>query len=422
MKLSGTCSRLLGVALLVTSLYSTQAFACVDGHGFLPKNDMKIPPFDKFEKRLKGLQGIDESEFNMVLDKIKAVYDPIVRQHGGNLVFQREWNNSEVNAYAERQGNNYIVKMFGGLARHQVMTSDGFALVACHEVGHHIGGSPKYPGQWAASEGQSDYFANLKCLRKVFRKDDNKDIIKNMNIPQTVKTKCEASFKNEAEQALCQRISMAGLSAASLFSNGNNPEFDRPDPNVVASTYHKHPAPQCRLDTYFAGSICPVDDDDEIGQSNPNKGTCNREDTTYAYGYRPLCWYKPTTDGGGDNGGGDSEVPTPTVNGQTSVVVNNPNQMIPIYIDVSKISGAKGFVLEATKPNMVFSNPNGVNIDQVNGGGYEVISAKKGTYRLVPARQLPGWGTYQFRVLPLDRNRRVIGNFSDSVNISIQPQ
>ncbi|MBK25729.1 MAG: hypothetical protein CME70_17150 [Halobacteriovorax sp.] len=421
MKLTGKLTRLLGVAALVTSVYSTSALSCVDGHGYLPKNDMKIPPYEKWDKSMRGLRGIDESEFNMVLDKVYDVYAPIVRKFNGNLVIQREWHNSEVNAYAERQGSNFIIKMFGGLARHHVMTADGFALVACHEVGHHIGGAPKYPGTWAASEGQSDYFANSKCLRKVFAKDDNEEIIKGMSIPNFVREKCEASFKKSKEQALCMRFSMAGQAAASLFANGNTPQFDTPDPSVVSTTYNKHPQPQCRLDTYFAGSICPVEDDEDMGQSDPNKGSCNRASKEYAYGYRPLCWYKPTNGGGGDNGGGDTQVPTPTVNGQTSVTIRNPNAIVPIFIDVSGISGARGFVLEATKPNATFSNPNGRNVDPVNGGGYVIVSGKKGNYSLNPARQLPGWGSYQFRVLPLDRNRRVLGNFSNSVNIILQP-
>lgn len=421
MKLTGKLTRLFGAVAILTSVYSTSAHTCVNGHGYLPKNDMRIPPYDEWGTREKRLRGIDQTDFNEVLDRIQEYYGPIIRQKGGNLSIIRDWQNSEVNAYANRQGNTWFIKMYGGLARHHVITKDAFALVACHEIGHHIGGAPLYPGQWAASEGQSDYFANLKCLRKIFRKDDNVDIVRGMTIPATVKEKCDASFKNQDESALCQRISMAGQSAASLFANGNVPQFDTPDPRAVSSTYHKHPQPQCRLDTYFQGSICPVDDDDEIGQNDPNKGTCNRKDKEYAYGYRPLCWYKPTVGGGGDNGGGDSEVPTPTVNGQTSVTVRNPNQLVPIYVDVSGIRGARGFVLEATKPNTVFSNPNGNNVDPVNGGGYVVVSGKKGSYNLIPARQLPGWGSYQFRVLPLDRNRRVLGNFSNPVNIILQP-
>ena len=33
--------------------------------------------------------------------------------------------------------------MFGGLAGHETITTDAFALVACHELGHHIGGAQR---------------------------------------------------------------------------------------------------------------------------------------------------------------------------------------------------------------------------------------------------------------------------------------
>jgi len=47
-----------------------------------------------------------------------------------------------VNAYAsvDKQGQQFI-HMFGGLARHPLMTEDAFLLVACHEFGHHYGGA-----------------------------------------------------------------------------------------------------------------------------------------------------------------------------------------------------------------------------------------------------------------------------------------
>jgi hypothetical protein len=36
--------------------------------------------------------------------------------------------------------------MFGGLARHELVTDDGFMMVVCHETGHHLGGAPRYNG------------------------------------------------------------------------------------------------------------------------------------------------------------------------------------------------------------------------------------------------------------------------------------
>jgi hypothetical protein len=111
--------------------------------------------------------------------------------------------------------------MFGGLARHETITEDGFATVVCHEIGHHIGGAPKksswWGSSWASNEGQADYFGTSKCLRKMMEKEDNTSIIANMEIPAHVTKKCNASFNNIAEISMCQRGAMAGLSLANLF-------------------------------------------------------------------------------------------------------------------------------------------------------------------------------------------------------------
>ena len=61
----------LFVALMV---YTSASFACISGKGFLPENDMYL---DVDYKSING--GIDEQEFNRVLDKLKQVYDPITK-------------------------------------------------------------------------------------------------------------------------------------------------------------------------------------------------------------------------------------------------------------------------------------------------------------------------------------------------------
>jgi len=75
--------------------------------------------------------------------------------------------------------------MFGGLARHETMTPDGFATVVCHELGHHLGGVPKkfswFGNSWASNEGQADYFGIMKCLRKMFEHEDNVKIVKEID-------------------------------------------------------------------------------------------------------------------------------------------------------------------------------------------------------------------------------------------------
>jgi len=286
--------KLLVVSAL-SSLVLGQAFACtIDGQeGILPENNLWI------SANTKSVTNLDEAKFNEVIDSVEAVYAPIISSMGGKLNVERNWDDGTVNAYAHRRGGKWNVAMFGGLARHATITPDGFALVVCHEVGHHIGGAPKkasWMSSWASNEGQADYFSTLKCLRKVFKNDNNKEIVANLNVPKAVTNTCEAQFNNAEDQAICARGAMAGFSTASLFQALRNqteaPKFDTPDSKVVSKTDDAHPATQCRLDTYFAGAACDLLDSQDVDQKDEEAGTCYRKngDTT---GVRPLCWFAP---------------------------------------------------------------------------------------------------------------------------------
>ena len=269
---------------------------------FMPKNDMYIPA---------GLEmyngGIDEQTFNKVIDNISSFYAPIISARGGTIKVNRLWTDGTVNASAQRQGSTYVLNMYGGLARHSRTTEDGFALVMCHEPGHHLGGFPTTGGilginNWASNEGQSDYFATMKCFRRVYEKEDNAAVIAKMNVPETVKTKCSYSFKSAQEINLCIRGAMAGKVLADLLwslSNGQKelaakpmPGFDTPNVNVVSKTDNAHPEAQCRLDTYLAGAICQVPFTEDFGKKDPISGACAMEKGD-RFGFRPLCWYKP---------------------------------------------------------------------------------------------------------------------------------
>jgi len=392
--------------------------ACVGGKGFLPQNNWKIPV------NYKARSEVDESKFNEVINKISSVYSPIIQGKGGSLVVERLWNDATVNAYALRQGNQWIVRMYGGLARHGEITSDGFALVMCHEVGHHIGGVPRYPGQngWASNEGQSDYFAATKCLRRVWRNDNNEEVISRLGIPNDLKLKCESEWGNSSDQALCKRIGMAGLSTSRMFavlSNGRMPAFISPDTNQVSQTLDGHPPYQCRLDTYFHGGLCPVSYEEEIGQSNPNVGTCNRASNS-ELGSRRLCWYSPTQTGPGNPPPTGEQASTPTVNGSKEVTSSNPNTPIPISIDVSRLPGTMAVALEASKPNTSFTNPADNKPDPRNSLGYIIINGTKGVYNLQPMSSLPSWGRYEFRVIGLDGRRMPVGKFSNPFILNLQ--
>lgn len=294
------------IAVMMLALtIGLQAMACtIDGkEGFLPENDYNIPAGLKLNYKT-----LTEQEFNDVITAVETVYAPVVAEKGGKLKIQRNWKDGTVNAYAKRSGSTYVVAMFGGLARHKETTKDGFAMVVCHELGHHIGGAPKSTSiaggwggsgsvRWASNEGQSDYFASLKCMRNVFKGDNNKKIMADVQVPAAVQTQCAKNFgKDNDEYYMCERSSMAGLSLARLLSDlrkdSKKPTFDTPDTRVVGATDHSHPQAQCRLDTYFAGAICGVSENDDVSDEDETVGTCARV-KSFTTGVRPLCWFKP---------------------------------------------------------------------------------------------------------------------------------
>ncbi len=285
--------------LLSTLVLSGSVFACsIDGKdGFLPENSLRIPV------NTKMTTGITEEQFNSVIDSYEAFYKPIIAsEFGANLTVVRKWSDATVNAYAQQSGKEWKVSMFGGLARHETITPDGFALVVCHEIGHHIAGAPLYSYKlenllagWASTEGQSDYFATTKCLRKVWAADNNEEIVSKMEVPETLKKACgKAKVWNE-EYYTCIRGGMAGLSVANLFASfgGAKPAFDTPDTKEVSRTNERHPAAQCRLDTYFQGALCEVNMNDDFSRDSEVTGACHGS-LGHSVGLRPRCWFKPT--------------------------------------------------------------------------------------------------------------------------------
>ncbi len=276
--------KVLSAVSIVVALVASVGMAHTGTTECIPKNNLLIPETQNFS-------GITKEEFMDVLDKVEKVYAPIIESFGATLDVVKSWDDDTVNAQAWQTGKTWHIEMFGGLARHKETTVDGMALVACHELGHHVGGLPRI--QWASNEGQSDYYGSLKCLRKVWANDNNVEVVSNMEIPELVKEKCNSQFKSEGDAAICMRGSMAGMSLGRLLGSLGGqkmPKFETPDSKIVKKTNNNHPKAQCRLDTYFAGAACKVEHNIDVSNTDPEVGVCSRkfgENT----GVRPLCWF-----------------------------------------------------------------------------------------------------------------------------------
>lgn len=259
----------------------------------------------------------EPAEFTRIVKNIEDIYKPIVSGLGGRLNISAQWGNETPNAYAKKTFfGNWMVVITGGLARQKAMTDDGIALVVCHEIGHHLAGFPYAETglaallgmDWVANEGEADYYATQVCARKIWGNELKENEMFRSSASALVKSECDKIWKNEADQNLCYRTVTASEALAEVLSSlskTSQPQLHTPSQAVVDTTYNGHPQPQCRLDTYFQGAICPVGWNDAIvpGKKLPGgkKGlaaerqaamTSCTQASGYGTGLRPACWYK----------------------------------------------------------------------------------------------------------------------------------
>lgn len=238
-----------------------------------------------------GINAIDVSEitfdrFNVLLDKVEKVYSPLFNSLGAILNIERAWTDANISAMAFRNRKTWSIKMFGGMARHPEMIEDGFLIIACHEVGHHLAGAPLmssvFGNAWASNEGQSDYFSTYKCFKKVVENENHLEILGDLSlISESVKNECAKSYQNDNDIHICYRAGLGSLSAVRVQEARSSLPFlaqiEKRDPRIVSSTVNGHNSPQCRLDTLWSGSLCFL------------KDHCQDQHQLLQ---RPRCWYK----------------------------------------------------------------------------------------------------------------------------------
>ena len=235
-------------------------------------------------------RALTEPQFTEVLSLVRDIYTPLAAARGRTMVIEGLWERDGSAVIFDGQGV-FLIRIAGGMARLPVMTQDALALAVCHEVGHLMGGAPRqrYPlTSWVAAEGQADYFATLKCARRVFTDARAVAFTRLPYVDPVVRAACP--------NALCERSAMAGASLVevlgALKSRGAAPRFDTPDPSAVMLTLDLYPSLQCRLDTFFQGALCARGVDENVSGGDPAAGACTAGQG-HLVGRRPGCWYAP---------------------------------------------------------------------------------------------------------------------------------
>ncbi len=235
---------------------------------------------------------INESLFNQIIREVSSIY----QQDGmTQLLFEPHWDNSFTVAYSSQREGKWIVYVNGGMARTPHMTVDAFRLLLCHEIGHHIGGVPFSPfDHWAAAEGQADYFAASKCLKRVLANKDNQDFISQQRIEPKIQQQCAQIYSDSNQQAICIRTALAGQALISAFAYMQSlplPSLAQQDTTIVEQTItDDYPSIQCRLDTIVAGALCDIDPIGINSATSVTENSCLKRNGDIL-GVRPACWF-----------------------------------------------------------------------------------------------------------------------------------
>jgi hypothetical protein len=258
----------------------------------LPDNDMRIP-----DMRAKNPGLVTESEFNQVISILKKIYSADIETKSGlKFIVNANWEDDTVNAYATREVESWSIHIAGGLARAKAMTKDSLALIVCHEIGHHLGGAPRtflFDG-WPSAEGQADYWATSKCLKRYYQELRNEEVVLDDRIPEKVMNDCRMVYKSMAEFKICLRSQLAAVD----FSNFLNmlpttkvaTSINLLDTREVKGTNtNDYPRPQCRVDTVYAGTLCTIHHSVQTSDTDDKIGHCIDQTKP---GTRPKCWYK----------------------------------------------------------------------------------------------------------------------------------
>lgn len=226
---------------------------------------------------------ISEDNFSRIIDRVGKLYDYDVNIHGKDpLLIDKDWENPIANAeawqglFADKRA--WGIKIWGGLARVEGMTEDALSLIVCHEFGHQFGGGNMgYTGEFQVrlqTEGGADYYAAGTCAKWLWADDHaanaraRRQAQDDPALASAVHS-CTARYGKLTAQNICIRTIAAGLVVAAKYFHVYDPreeippslerrDLSQPDITLGTEAYVEHyPSPQCRLDLFVAGALCP---------------------------------------------------------------------------------------------------------------------------------------------------------------------
>jgi hypothetical protein len=287
--------------ILLLLIFAVQAFACPVDRSVI--ESMKSRPH--FKSMVISDNGLTEKDFRSLISRVRKVYDPMFEARGYAIEYLLYWDVDEGNAMTtEAADPKKVWFMFsGGLLRGRYTTKDSFLFIACHEIGHHMGGFPKEGGDhaWCSTEGEADYFANLKCMKEILRGDpENAAVAAKVDLPWNIKRRCREMYSDEDSVNICLRSTKAAEDGFKFLQSKERNWADA-DSSLfnqilapVDSTIMRYPDHACRAETAYRGAICSREG--EISDTDEAVGVCHMKNGD-KFGERPRCWFKPGVEG-----------------------------------------------------------------------------------------------------------------------------
>ncbi|WP_437288901.1 trypsin-like peptidase domain-containing protein [Sorangium sp. So ce406] len=206
-----------------------------------------------------------------------------------------------------------------------VSSPDIASFIACHEIGHALGGFPfkRSPAQHrqveglatgqygtvSSAEGQADYFATKECLPRLWSTEREVNALFRGTVTEYAKARCDAAWEGVDAQDLCYRIAAVaegfGRWARRPGDSRPVPDLSTPHTDEVTLTEANNPPLQCRVDTLLQGALCPtkfrgtaipglIQPYDQVLTYSPEVEAAAAPDScTEGTGSRPRCWFAP---------------------------------------------------------------------------------------------------------------------------------
>jgi hypothetical protein len=153
------------------------------------------------------------------------------------------------------------ITLTGQVPNHKKTTLGLWLLLACHEVGHFLGGAPfgrTMLKKNLSAEGQADYYATNICMWKMLNDFPSDMIMSDFN-KHSIDV-CEQKYGDNLKSVFtCMRIYSAIISFVNYMNSTrakNHPvSIHEKDESIVERSKISMPSDQCRVDNLMAGLL-----------------------------------------------------------------------------------------------------------------------------------------------------------------------